>query len=662
MSINYKEELNPEQYNAIIHTDGPVLIIAGAGSGKTRVITYRILYMLEKGIAQSSILALTFTNKAAKEMQERIRALSSKKLQNLTVATFHSFGVKILRKEIYRLGYRENFSIYDEVDRIQLIKDSAKETGYKLDSFDPQKAGIVISDIKTGRKTWSDSEDFYKKLFDEYQVSLKAYNAVDFDDLIGLPILILESFPEAKEYYRNRFRYIMIDEFQDTSIQQYKLMKLLAINNICVVGDDDQSIYSWRGANYENIRKFEKDWPEYKEVTLYRNYRSTTTILDAANSLIQNNLSRKQKKLQSPNLGGALIEILSPLDEISEGDTIARLIKEIKLKERLNYEQFGILIRTNSLTRHIEEAFLAADIPCRITGGSSFFQRKEIKDIISYLRVIANPDDDVNLIRIVNVPRRGIGRRCMELLSDIAKQRTCSIRTAMQLVRMDYSIDFPERLRQDIDSFLNFIDLEREKILGKRKLGVNVRKLVDSIDYWAYLVSENSKNDKLAKWKFHNVESLITGIENWEKDPDNLDPGLYEWLNRISLITRDDEEENAGKVNLMTIHSAKGLEFDIVIVAGCEEGLIPHARSLEEGEGDIEEERRLFYVAITRARRRLFLSVCKQRRRNSMPIACAPSPFIAELPSELLVWREEEENLNEEELGDVWSRLHSMFG
>ncbi|GAB1433396.1 UvrD-helicase domain-containing protein [Spirochaetota bacterium] len=661
MQINYKAELNPEQYEAITTIEGPVLIIAGAGSGKTRVITYRMLYMLEKGIAQSAILALTFTNKAAREMRERVAVLSSKKLQNLTVSTFHSFGVKLLRKEIHRLAYRDNFSIYDEVDRTQLIKDAARETGFRMDAFDPQKVGMLVSDIKTGRKTWSQSDDSYKKLFDEYQSSLKAYNAVDFDDLIALPIKILENFPEAREEYRNRYRYIMVDEFQDTSTQQYRLMRLLARDNICVVGDDDQSIYSWRGANFENISNFERDWPLRKEITLYRNYRSTTTILDAANSLIQNNTSRKQKELKSPNEGGLPIEILSPEDEIAEADMIARLIKELRLKDRIKYEQFGVLIRTNSLTRHIEEAFLAADIPCKITGGTSFFQRKEVKDIISYLRVIANPDDDVNLLRIANVPRRGIGRRSLELLSELARQRACSMHTAMQLVRMDYSIEFPERLRQDIDSFLTLVDFGREEILGKRKFAAKVRKLVDMMDYWGYLVTENQHNDKLAKWKFHNVDSLVNGIESWERDPDNLDPGLFEWLNRISLLTREEEEEESGKVNLMTIHSAKGLEFDIVIVAGCEEGLIPHARSLEDGEGNIEEERRLFYVAITRARRRLFLSVCKQRRRNSMPMAVSPSPFLSELPEELLVWREEEADMNEDELSAAWGSLHAMF-
>jgi len=662
MRLDYEAELNPEQFQAVTATEGPVLIIAGAGSGKTRVITYRTAYMLERGIPQSAILALTFTNKAAKEMSERVQSVTGRKLQNLTVSTFHSFGVKILRKEIHRLGWRDNFSIYDEVDRTQLIKDCAREMGFNPQTFDAQKAGMVFSDVKTGRRGWEGSGDGYEKVYDEYQAALKAYNSVDFDDLIGLPIAIFTTYPEAREEYRDRYRYIMIDEFQDTSTQQYNLMKLLSRDNICVVGDDDQSIYSWRGANFENITNFERDWPALKEITLYRNYRSTTTILDAANSVIQNNTNRKDKNLESPNEGGAAIEVFAPESEIEEGEFIARAIKEIKLKEHLRYDQFGVLIRTNNLTRHIEEAFLAADLPYKVSGGTSFFQRKEIKDIISYLRVIANPDDDVNLLRIANVPRRGIGRRAHEMLSAIAKVHHCSTRGAMQLVRTDHSIDFPERTRGDVDSFISLLEYEREELLGKRNLAAKVRKLVDTIDYWGYLVSENQHNDKAAKWKFLNVESLIKGIEVWENDPDNLDPSLFAWLNRISLITRDDQEEDdSGKVNLMTIHAAKGLEFEVVFVAGCEDGLIPHARALEEGDGNVEEERRLFYVAITRARKRLLITACKQRRRNSMPVDCVPSPFLAEIPEGLITWREEEADLSEDEQAGVWANVHKMF-
>lgn len=661
MRIDFKAELNPEQYEAVTTIDGPLMIIAGAGSGKTRVITFRAAYMLERGVPQSAILALTFTNKAAREMSERVREVTGRKLQNLTTSTFHSFGVSILRKEIHRLGWKDSFSIYDEVDREQLIKDCARDLGFNVQTFDAKKAGAAISAFKTGRGSWS-GDDAYKGVYDEYQASLKAYNAVDFDDLIGLPIAILEGFPEARDAFRERFRYLMIDEFQDTSLQQYRLMRLLAGDNVCVVGDDDQSIYSWRGANYENLLNFERDWPAFKQVTLYRNYRSTTTILDAANGVIRNNSNRKEKDLSSPNEGGAPIEAFAPEDEVAEGEFIARTVKEIKLRDRLRYDQFGVLIRTNSLTRHIEEAFLAADVPYKVSGGTSFFQRKEIKDVISYLRAIANPDDDVNLMRIANVPRRGLGRKAIEHLSALARSHLCSIRGAMNLVRGGGFADFPEKTRQDIDSFMTLLEYEREELLGARKLAPKVRALIEAIDYWGHLVSENQHSDKAAKWKFLNVESLLHGIETWENDPDNLDRGLYAWLNRISLITRDDQDEgDSGKVNLMTIHAAKGLEFDVVFVAGCEDGLIPHARSLEEGEGTIEEERRLFYVAITRARKRLFLSACSKRRRASMPVDCVPSPFLSEIPEGLLVWREDEAELTEEEQADAWAAARAMF-
>ncbi len=660
--LDYEAELNPEQFDAATHMDGPILILAGAGSGKTRVITFRAAYMLEKGVPQSAILALTFTNKAAREMADRLKALTGKKLQNLTVSTFHSFGVKVLRKEITRLGWRDNFSIYDESDRTQLIRDCARETGFKLESFDVNKAGVAFSEVKTGRKKW-DGNDEYEKVFEEYQAALKAYNAVDFDDLIGLPIRILELYPETREAYRDHYKYIMIDEFQDTSLQQYTLMRLLSRDNICVVGDDDQSIYSWRGANYENIINFEKDWPDRKEVTLYRNYRSTTTILDAANSVISNNTNRKEKNLKTPNEGGALIEIFAPETEVEEGEFIARAIKEIKLKDKLRYDQFGVLIRTNALTRHIEESFLEANLPYKVTGGTSFFQRKEIKDVISYLRCIANPEDDVNLIRIVNVPRRGLGRRSVEMISEVAKKRGCGLRAAMQAIRTDDTLDFPERSRQDMDSFLSLLEYFREELLGgKKNLAVKVRKLLETIDYSGYLVADNLHNEKAAKWKILNVESLVKGIDTWEKDPDNFDTGLFAWLNRISLITRDDQEEDeGGKVNLMTIHAAKGLEFEVVFIPGCEDGIIPHARSLEEGDGNVEEERRLFYVAITRARRRLLITACRRRRRNAMPVDCSPSPFLSEIPEELLAWREDEAPLTEDEEAAVWQDVHKMF-
>ncbi len=676
MRIDYEAELNPEQYDAVTFTEGPILIIAGAGSGKTRVITYRMAHMLDQGIAQHSILALTFTNKAAREMADRVRSITGKRLRDLTVSTFHAFGVKILRKEIAVLGFKDNFSIYDEADRNQLIKDCARELGFRMDAFDAYKVGILFSQIRSEQRPWSRADDAYRGLYDEYRRSLRIFNAVDFDDLIVHPIDIFDLHPEIALRYRDTYRYVMIDEFQDTSLMQYRFMRHLAARNVCIVGDDDQSIYSWRGANFENFGLFEKDFPDFKEVKLERNYRSTATILDAANAIIAHNENRKAKALWTPaGTGGTPIELYTPEDEGKEAEFIARTIKEIRLKDRTPWGEFGVLIRTNNLTRRIEEAFLAEQVPYRISGGTSFYGRKEIKDVISYLRVIGNPDDDVNLLRIVNTPRRGIGKTTLEKLNAISRGNNSSLRAAMELVRTGSVIGaeggaegglafggLSEKAVADTAVFLDLIDEYREELLGKKRIAAKVRQLIDAVDYWGYLVEENKQNDKAAKWKFHNLEILIKSMEDWETNPDNLSPGLYEWLNRVSLITRDDlDDDEGGEVNLMTIHAAKGLEVDVVFIAGCEDGIIPHARSLEEGEGNIEEERRLFYVAVTRARRRLLVSACLRRRKQNQTVDCVPSPFLQEIPPDLIQNCIGEAEFTEEEGEEYFGKLKAMF-
>jgi DNA helicase-2/ATP-dependent DNA helicase PcrA len=663
--LNFEKELNDKQIQAVKTIEGPVLIIAGAGSGKTRVITFRMAYMLEQGIPQSAILALTFTNKAAREMEERVKELTRKKLQNLTVSTFHAFGVKILREDIDKLGYRNNFSIYDETDRDQLIKDCVRECGLSTENLDLYKIGQLFSNVKIGRYSWGEgANDEYERVYAEYQSCLKIYNAVDFDDLLTLPIQLFEEHPEVLERYRERFRYLMVDEFQDTSFTQYRIMRLLADRNVCVVGDDDQSIYSWRGANYENILMFEKDFPGLVEIKLEQNYRSTSTILEAANGVIAHNTNRKAKNLWSGNKGGKPIEVFYPENESSEADFIAAQIKSTMMKEDLKYDDFGVLIRANSMTRHLEEAFLEENIPYRMSGGTSFFQRKEIKDVISYLRVIANTDDDVNLLRIINTPRRGIGKSSVEHITNLAKKKHCSVYEAMNSIRYAGDTLFPEKGRIDVDTFLTLIEYFRTEMLGKKGLSKKVRMLVDNIDYWSYLVTEYQKNEKAARWKFLNIESLIQGIETWENDPDNFDPTLFPYLNRISLITRDDGDDDAqkGKVNLMTIHASKGLEFPVVFIAGAEDGLIPHARSLEEGDGNVEEERRLFYVAITRARDKLYITSCRQRRKMQSVVECTPSPFLDEIPAHLVEYHEEDAVVETAgEAADYFAKIKGKF-
>ncbi|MBQ1592077.1 MAG: UvrD-helicase domain-containing protein [Treponema sp.] len=640
-----KSELNPEQYRAVTTLEGAILIIAGAGSGKTRVITCRIANMLEHGIPQSQILALTFTNKAAKEMSDRIKGLTNKKLQNLTISTFHAFGVRVLRQDIQALGYRENFSIYDETDRYALIKETGRELHFTGDAMDVYKIGGIFSDIKTGRKNWNAENSMYRELYESYQEGLKVYNSVDFDDLITLPIKLWREHPDILEAYRNRYKYIMVDEFQDTSHQQYEMMHILADKNVAVVGDDDQSIYSWRGADYQNILNFEKDFPEVQEIRLEQNYRSTGTILAAANGVIKHNTNRKDKELWSGNGEGKPIEIYMPENEAAEADFIADGIQGICIEEKRKYDDFGVLMRANTQSRAIEEAFLEANIPYVMSGGTSFFERKEIKDIISYLRVISNHDDDINLLRIINTPRRGIGRTSIEALNTVATRLGVSLWEAIQAVLECGEDECPvsDSALESLKSFCQLIENNKTMLSGKG-LSKKVKQMVTDINYFDFLIAENPKSEKAARFKYMNIESLIKSMEQWENNPQHDDTSLYAYLNRITLLSRDDlddGEADKGKVNLMTVHASKGLEFPVVFIAGAEEGLMPHARAVEEG-GDnaIEEERRLFYVAVTRARDRLFISSCRKRRKMNASVDCEPSRFLDEIPQNLVKYHE----------------------
>ncbi|WP_307770959.1 UvrD-helicase domain-containing protein [uncultured Treponema sp.] len=657
-----KDQLNPEQYRAVTTINGPILIIAGAGSGKTRVITYRIANMLEKGIPQSQILALTFTNKAAKEMEDRIKSLTGRKLQNLTVSTFHAFGVRILRQDIDKLGYRPNFSIYDETDRKSLIKETGRELQFTADAMDLFKIGALFSDVKTGRKGWQSDNDMYRQLYEGYQEGLKLYNSVDFDDLITLPIKLFKEHPEVLEQYKNRYKYIMVDEFQDTSHQQYELMRLLADKNVAVVGDDDQSIYSWRGADYQNIVNFEKDFTDVQEIRLEQNYRSTGTILAAANGVIKHNTNRKDKELWSGNGNGKPIEIYMPENEAAEADFIAETIQGICAEEKRNYDDFGVLMRANTQSRAIEEAFLESNIPYTMSGGTSFFERKEIKDIISYLRVISNHDDDINLLRIINTPRRGLGRTTIEAVNKVSDTMGFSLWEGIKAIIESSAEECPvsEKTRADLGAFISLIESYKTMLSGKG-LSKKVRALIDEIAYFDYLISENPKSEKAARFKYMNIESLIKSMEQWENNPEHEDTSLFAYLNRITLLSRDDlddGEQDKGKVNLMTVHASKGLEFPVVFIAGAEEGLMPHARAVEEGgEQAIEEERRLFYVAVTRARDRLFISSCLKRRKMTATVECAPSRFLEEIPESLVEYHEPSKEVSDEQAHELLQNM-----
>ena len=672
MSRDFSALLNPEQLRAVECLQGPLLILAGAGSGKTRVITYRIARLLARGAAQSSILAMTFTNKAAREMAHRVRELAGKKLPRLIVSTFHAFGVRVLREDGEALGYRPSFSIYDESDRESLLKECARELGFGRD-LDLYAVAGLFSRLKSRLVDWQEETERFRPLFKEYQARLVLHNAVDFDDLIRLPIELFESRPEVLARYRERFRHFLVDEFQDTSLQQYRLIRLLAeeSRNLCVVGDDDQSIYSWRGANFENLRLFERDFPEYQEIKLEQNYRSTARILSVANGLIRNNTARKPKALWSSLGEGEAVTVVLPEDETREGEYIAGSIRAAALRQRVPLGQFGVLVRTNSLTRALEEAFVRENLPYAVSGGMSFFQRAEVKDLLAYLRVLANPDDEVSLVRILNTPRRGIGRRTLEAAVHTARSRSCSLFGALNLLHSGGAggaggAEAPaDKVREPIGEFLELLEEFRDRFhKGKRQMAAALRELVDRIDYWGHLVQENPKGS-VARWKLANVESLVDSLAAYEQDPDNLDPTLYKYLNRVTLASREDGQGEDGrqKVQLMTIHAAKGLEFDTVFVAAVEKDLIPHARALEEGEANTEEERRLFYVALTRAKRRLILSSCHARRRRGELKPAEPSPFLEELPRELLDFQElEEKELAPEDASRLFARMKEGLG
>ena len=504
----------------------------------------------------------------------------------------------------------------------------------------------------------------YKELYEGYQSGLKLFNAVDFDDLIMLPIKLFRDFPDVLARYKERYKYIMVDEFQDTSHQQYEMMRLLADKNVAVVGDDDQSIYSWRGADYKNIVQFEKDFPDVKEIRLEQNYRSTETILAAANGVISHNTNRKDKKLWSGNGSGKPIEIFMPENENAEADFIAESIQGIAMEEKRKYADFGILIRANTQSRAIEEALLQANIPYTMSGGTSFFERKEIKDVISYLRVIANHDDDVNLLRIINTPRRGIGRTSIQLLNDEANALSSSLWTAIESLLKREDSPASAALKEDLENFVAIIENHRQKLLSGRGLAAKVRALIEEVNYKDYLITEYAKSEKAVRFKLMNIESLLNSMDMWENNPDNTNTSLFAYLNRITLLSRDDmdAENDKGTVNLMTIHASKGLEFPVVFIAGAEEGLIPHARSMEENGGNIEEERRLFYVAITRARDKLLISACQKRRKMQMTVECTPSPFLDEIPENLVEYHERPKEVEADKAHDILSNMLKNFG
>lgn len=651
MAINLRALLNKQQAEAAETLEGPLLIIAGAGSGKTRMITYRIAKMLESGIDEKNILALTFTNKAAKEMSDRIRELTKKKLKDLTTTTFHSFGLILLKKYIHHLGYHNNFSLYDANDNQALIKNCIISLGYQIPDYNIYSLASLFSDVKTGRKTFNEEESAVKEIYNEWLLSQKAYNVVDFDDLILLPIRIFEKKPFVLEEVQERYRYILVDEFQDTSLLQYKMVSMIAgkYRNIAVVGDDDQSIYSWRGANYENIRMFERDFPERKEFKLEQNYRSSGVILNAANAVIKHNTERKEKVLWTESAEGAEISIRHHDSGDDEATFIAEDIKR-KVRDGERFSSFGILVRTNSLITQLENTLLESSIPHKISGGQSFYDRREIRDMLCYLKVLTNEKDDVSLLRIINTPRRGIGRTTIEKIREYADSNYKSLAESIKDLLLTDKIQ--DRTKKALLSFMNLLESWRHI----DNISSLVDKITQDIAYRNMLMEEYPESPKTVEYKMTGIRILSDRIRKYiERNPDAT---LSDYINLTALVN-EEEDGTEEKVSLMTMHASKGLEFNIVYIAGMDDDIIPSKRSLEENPDNIYEERRLFYVAITRARKELIINTAKTRVNSMGEVKVSlPSRFLEEIPTDLLM---NEKKMKEESMKNNLNSLRNLL-
>lgn len=632
------DTLNPMQKEAVLKTEGPLLILAGAGSGKTRVLTYRISHLIKNlNVHPANVLAITFTNKAANEMKERVEHIIGSDARDMWISTFHSCCVKILRRDIDKIGYTRSFVIYDRPDQMTLIKDCIKELKINEKMYEPKTVINHISDAKDkliDPKRFKEihESDFrmgnISKIYSLYQERLLRNNALDFDDLIMKTIELFERNENVLDFYQRKFKFIMVDEYQDTNRAQYKLIKLLAKkhHNLCVVGDDDQSIYGWRGADIKNILEFERDYKNAHIVKLEQNYRSTQIILDAANCVISNNITRKNKKLWTESEGGDKINIFKSSDEKEEGDFIAHYINKLKRDEDRNYKEFAILYRTNAQSRALEESLIKQNIPYKIYGGIKFYERKEIKDLIAYLRVIQNPMDDISLKRIINVPKRGIGLKTLEKIEDMALLKRESVYSA--LLDVDGINDISTRAKSKLNEFTTLMStfMAMKEIYSVSKL---IEKVLENSGYISELQKEDSIESQTRIENLKEFSSVAVEFENASEEKD-----LETFLATISLISdMDYKEEDSDFVSLMTLHSAKGLEFPVVFLAGMEEGVFPISRALTD-EVELEEERRLCYVGVTRAMEKLYLTHAVMRTIYGKTNYSRVSRFLSELPKE----------------------------
>jgi DNA helicase-2/ATP-dependent DNA helicase PcrA len=669
------KNLNPQQKEAVLHTEGPLLVLAGAGSGKTRVLTHRIAYLIEeKGVAPWNILSITFTNKAARAMKTRIEQLIGMRALDIWNGTFHACCVRILRKEIERLGFSRNFVIYDTSDQETVMKDCLNQLKYNEKSFPPKQ---ILAQIGRAKDELIDPEYFstlagadfrqsrIANLYTLYQKKLRMNNALDFDDIIMHTVKIFSQNPEVLDWYRDKFRYILVDEYQDTNTAQYMLVSILAgkHRNVCVVGDDDQSIYSWRGANMRNILDFEKDFEGCRVIKLEQNYRSTKNILNCANQVIKNNCGRKQKTLWTENDTGEKVKVYQALDEREEAWFIAGTILEKIRKGEAKYGDFAVLYRINAQSRVLEDAFMKMAVPYRIIGGHRFYDRKEIKDIIAYLRVIQNPHDDISLKRIINVPKRGIGKTTMEKVESLAVSQGVSIYSILL-----EAARFPELARTSV-KIKNITD----QLAAFRTISsfTGLVEFIKTVIDQCGIIKELELEDTVeAKTRIENIRELQSVALEFIQNNEEENPTLEDFLAHVSLVADvDSMEEEPDRVVLMTIHSAKGLEFPVVFLAGMEDGLFPGFRSIGE-ESEMEEERRLCYVGITRAMKQLYLTHAKSRTLFGNTTYNRISRFVEEIPDNLLDYASEEadkkhitdlNNLTGIISADTWKQRAAIF-
>ncbi|QPJ61123.1 MAG: UvrD-helicase domain-containing protein [Candidatus Nitronauta litoralis] len=650
------DELNPRQLEAVTTTEGPLLVVAGAGSGKTRAITYRILHLIrDKQVSPENILAITFTNKAAREMRERVFQQLDSNEAAPWVSTFHSLCLKLLRRHISELGYSNEFVIFDAQDQLALIKKCMKEGQVNSEAFPPKSLLGKISEFKNDFKMPEelDPETFSYgpalkavQIYPRYQKALKEHNALDFDDLLVLTVRLLRQSDQIREYYNERFKYLLVDEFQDTNLTQYRLIQLLSqrYHNVCVVGDDDQSIYSWRGARIENILRFEREFEGARVIKLEQNYRSTQTILKVAGAVVRENENRKDKTLWTENEEGEPVIYFRAEDEVDEARIAAERLNQWNQEDGISFDDAAVLYRTNAQSRAMEDHLRHLGMPYRVVGGQKFYERKEIKDVLAYMKVILNPADSVSLKRILNVPTRGIGKTSVEKVEDWCQQNNATLAQGLREATQGGLVGSgPGR---KIEQFLNLLD----QLSRVYQDGSALDFLQDTMEKSGYLAMLEKENTIESRGRVENLNELYNAVEAFVETERR--GTLLDFLDSATLVSDQDLiDESRGVIHLMTLHTCKGLEFDAVVILGVENGLLPHTSSMSDNTS-YEEERRLCYVGLTRARKKLMVTNTRHRRMHGSTFHYQPSDFLLAIPPELL----------QKEMSEQRAPLHDRYG